>query len=40
MSFKIDSVSLTRSGFDILRAVNLSINSGEITVIVLSLIHI
>ncbi|MAH72593.1 MAG: heme ABC transporter ATP-binding protein [Cellvibrionales bacterium TMED49] len=34
MSFTTYSISLTRSGFDILRAVNLSINSGEITVIV------
>ncbi|MBV33503.1 MAG: heme ABC transporter ATP-binding protein [Porticoccaceae bacterium] len=34
MSFTTDSISLTKSGFDILRGVNLSINSGKITVIV------
>ena len=34
MSFKVESISLTRSGFDILQAVNLYINSGQTTVIV------
>ena len=34
MSFTTDSISLTKSGLDILRGVNLSINSGQITVIV------